>query len=38
MSGLVANFTSLHEVRRLAAEFKAKHDSLDVLVNNAGHP
>jgi NAD(P)-dependent dehydrogenase (short-subunit alcohol dehydrogenase family) len=33
---LVADLSSLAQVRRLAAEFKAKHDRLDVLVNNAG--
>ncbi len=33
---LVADLSSLAQVRRLAAEFKARHDRLDVLVNNAG--
>jgi NAD(P)-dependent dehydrogenase (short-subunit alcohol dehydrogenase family) len=33
---LVADLSSLAEVRRLAAEFKAAHDRLHVLVNNAG--
>jgi NAD(P)-dependent dehydrogenase (short-subunit alcohol dehydrogenase family) len=33
---LVADLTSLAEVRRLAAEFTARYDRLDVLVNNAG--
>jgi len=33
---LLADFASLAEVRRLAAEILAKHDRLDVLVNNAG--
>ncbi len=30
-----ADFSSLAEVRRLAAEFRARHRHLDVLVNNA---
>ena len=33
---LVADLSSLEEVRRLAQEFKGRHDRLDVLVNNAG--
>jgi len=33
---LVADFASLADVRRAAAEFRAKHKRLDVLVNNAG--
>ena len=33
---LVADFSSLVQVRRLAADFKARFDRLDVLVNNAG--
>jgi NAD(P)-dependent dehydrogenase (short-subunit alcohol dehydrogenase family) len=33
---LVADLSSLAEVRRAAAEFKAKYDRLDVLINNAG--
>ena len=33
---LVADFASLSDVRRAAAEFRAKHKRLDVLVNNAG--
>jgi NAD(P)-dependent dehydrogenase (short-subunit alcohol dehydrogenase family) len=33
---LVADLSSQAEVRRLAAEFRAKHDKLHVLVNNAG--
>jgi NAD(P)-dependent dehydrogenase (short-subunit alcohol dehydrogenase family) len=33
---LVADLTSLAEVRRLAAEFTARYERLDVLVNNAG--
>ncbi len=33
---LVADLSSQAEVRRLAAEFRARHARLDVLVNNAG--
>jgi len=33
---LLANFASLDSVRALAREFLEKHDSLHVLVNNAG--
>ena len=33
---LLADFASLDSVRTLAKEFVQKHDSLDVLVNNAG--
>jgi retinol dehydrogenase-12 len=33
---LVADFASLADVRRAAAEFRASHQRLDVLVNNAG--
>jgi len=33
---LIADLSSQAEVRRLADEFKQKHDRLDVLVNNAG--
>ena len=36
ISGLVADFSSLDEVRRMASDFKASHDTLHVLVNNAG--
>ena len=36
VSGLVADFTSLDEVRQLAAQVVARHPRLDVLVNNAG--
>lgn len=35
-SYLVADLSSQSEVRRLADEFAAAHDRLDVLVNNAG--
>lgn len=33
---MIADLSSQAEIRRLAAEFKAKHNGLDVLVNNAG--
>jgi NAD(P)-dependent dehydrogenase (short-subunit alcohol dehydrogenase family) len=33
---LVADLSSLAQVRRLAAEFTARYDRLDALVNNAG--
>ena len=33
---MTADFTSLDSVRAMAKEFLEKHDSLDVLVNNAG--
>ncbi len=33
---LVADLSSQADVRRLVGEFKARHDRLDVLVNNAG--
>ncbi len=33
---MTADLSSLAEVRRLAAEFTAKHDALHLLVNNAG--
>ena len=36
IEAMVADFSSLEQVRRLAAEFKARFDRLDVLVNNAG--
>ncbi len=36
VEGLVADLSSLEQVRRLADEFKKKHTRLDVLVNNAG--
>ncbi|HEY1954825.1 MAG TPA: SDR family oxidoreductase [Polyangiaceae bacterium] len=32
----VADLSSMKDVRRVAAEFLAKHDRLDVLLNNAG--
>jgi len=33
---LLADLSSMAEVRRLAAEFKSRHDKLHVLLNNAG--
>jgi NAD(P)-dependent dehydrogenase (short-subunit alcohol dehydrogenase family) len=33
---LLADLSSMAEVRRLAADFKARHDQLHVLLNNAG--
>lgn len=33
---LIADFTSLAQVRKMAEEFNKKYDHLDVLVNNAG--
>ncbi len=36
VESLLADFSSLAEVRRLAADFRARHRRLDVLVNNAG--
>ncbi len=33
---IIADFTSLKQVRRLADEVRDKHGTLDVLVNNAG--
>jgi len=36
VSYLLADLSSLQEVRRFAGEFKEKHNKLDVLLNNAG--
>jgi NAD(P)-dependent dehydrogenase (short-subunit alcohol dehydrogenase family) len=36
VSHLLCDFSSFADIRRLAAEFRARHDRLDVLVNNAG--
>lgn len=36
IEGLIADFSSLTEVRRLAEEVIAKYSRLDVLINNAG--
>jgi NAD(P)-dependent dehydrogenase (short-subunit alcohol dehydrogenase family) len=33
---IVADLSSQEQVRRVAADFKSRHDRLDVLVNNAG--
>ncbi len=33
---LLGDLSRISEVRRIATEFKSKHDRLDVLVNNAG--
>ncbi|MBI4442401.1 MAG: SDR family oxidoreductase [Acidobacteria bacterium] len=33
---MAADFTSLEQVRRLAEEFRARHNQLHVLLNNAG--
>jgi NAD(P)-dependent dehydrogenase (short-subunit alcohol dehydrogenase family) len=34
--GAIADLSSLDDVRRLAAEIAGRHESLDVLINNAG--
>jgi len=36
IEGITADLSSLDEVRRMAREVMAKHDSIDVLINNAG--
>lgn len=36
ISYLLADLSSMREVRKLASEFKSKYQNLDVLVNNAG--
>lgn len=36
VSSLLADLSSIREVRRLAQEFKEKYQTLDVLLNNAG--
>ncbi len=33
---MLGDLSKLDDIRRVAADFKAKHDRLDVLVNNAG--
>lgn len=33
---LIGDMSIIAEIRRVAAEFKAKHDRIDVLINNAG--
>jgi retinol dehydrogenase 14 len=36
VESLLADFMSLADVRKLAADYRAKYDRLDVLLNNAG--
>jgi retinol dehydrogenase-12 len=36
VESLLADLSSQADVRRLAGEFRARHDRLDILVNNAG--
>jgi NAD(P)-dependent dehydrogenase (short-subunit alcohol dehydrogenase family) len=36
VEGLVADLSSMAEVRRMADEYRQRHDRLDVLINNAG--
>lgn len=36
VSYLLCDFSSFADIRRLADEFRSRHDRLDVLVNNAG--
>ena len=36
VSSLLCDFSSQADIRRLAAEYRARHDRLDVLINNAG--
>ena len=36
VESIIADLSSLAEVRRAAAEFKARYNRLDVLINNAG--
>jgi retinol dehydrogenase-14 len=36
VSHLLCDFSSFADIRRFAAEIRARHDRLDVLVNNAG--
>ncbi len=36
VDGMLADLSSLAEIRKLAEEFKQKYNQLDVLVNNAG--
>ena len=36
ISYLLADLSSIKDVRRLAQEFKSKYEKLDVLLNNAG--
>ena len=32
----LADFSSLEEVRKMSTEILSRHDSLDILINNAG--
>ena len=36
VEGMLCDFGSLAQIRKFAADFRAKYDRLDVLVNNAG--
>jgi NAD(P)-dependent dehydrogenase (short-subunit alcohol dehydrogenase family) len=36
VTALLCDFSSQAQIRKLAADFRAQHDRLDVLVNNAG--
>lgn len=36
LDSLVCDLTSMESVRKLAADFRAKYEKLDVLINNAG--
>lgn len=36
LESMIADLSSLKEIRRLAEEFKQRYDRLDVLINNAG--
>ncbi|MFT4154280.1 SDR family oxidoreductase [Parafilimonas sp.] len=36
IEGFVADFSSLQEVRQLANDMLARHDSINILINNAG--
>ncbi|HWB24587.1 MAG TPA: SDR family oxidoreductase [Chitinophagaceae bacterium] len=36
IEGYVADFSSMNDVRRLAGEISAKHDAINILINNAG--
>jgi NAD(P)-dependent dehydrogenase (short-subunit alcohol dehydrogenase family) len=36
IEGYVADFSSMDEVRRLAKDILSKHDTIDILINNAG--
>src|SRR5262245_28055683 len=35
-TSILCDFTSQAEIRKLADDYRARHDRLDVLVNNAG--